>query len=708
MGPQPFFSKGDKDKTREELVEDLEKARAEIARLKDIIAGQSEVRKALPAKRDEEVRLECAETLKEELAEKQWALEALNENPETHAEELSTRNEELLDAREALRKTEEEFRTIFDRAGVAIFMADAGTGEIIDCNAKAEELAGRPREEIVGFHHTMLHPSEMASERSDVFSRSAQCNSITNDETVVQHRDGRVIPVIINAARITVNGRAVMLGFFMDITERKWTEEALQLTQFALDNFPDSAIWLTPDGSIAYVNQAACDTLGYSREELLSMHISDIDPNYTPEKFQELWPKKLQGRHINFESKHVTRDGRVFPVEITSCYTRSGDKDLLITFDRDISERKRAEETLKNNLAVLAKSQEIGRLGSWTIDCDSEKYDVSDEIYRIYGFVPGSVEPTKNLVYEVTYPDDRERYLEYVESTQREGQPGGMDYRVVWPNGSVRYIHVFTDSHVRGPEGRIMTTSGIVQDITERKRAEREINEARMQAELYLDLMGHDICNMNQVGMGYLELALGSPDIDKKDKEFLLKSMGSLENSTRLIENVRKMQKVRIGEFKLYELDACQVIQRVVGHYSNSPGTNAAIYCEIPNSCMVMANDLLYEVFENLVVNAIKHAGPEPTVNVNLETTLVNGENHYRFTVEDNGPGIPDDSKESIFNRLQRGQTKARGIGLGLYIVRSLVESYHGKVWAEDRIKGDHTQGARFVVMLPTIKIKAI
>jgi signal transduction histidine kinase len=87
---------------------------------------------------------------------------------------------------------------------------------------------------------------------------------------------------------------------------------------------------------------------------------------------------------------------------------------------------------------------------------------------------------------------------------------------------------------------------------------------------------------------------------------------------------------------------------------------------------------------------------------VGLDVSEDNGRRYYRVMVEDNGPGIPDDSKERIFNRMHLGS--ARGMGLGLYLVKSLVDSYGGKVWAEDRIMGDHTQGARFVVMLPSVE----
>jgi signal transduction histidine kinase len=73
-------------------------------------------------------------------------------------------------------------------------------------------------------------------------------------------------------------------------------------------------------------------------------------------------------------------------------------------------------------------------------------------------------------------------------------------------------------------------------------------------------------------------------------------------------------------------------------------------------------------------------------------------------SVEDNGRGIPDDFKRQIFNRMLKGTAKAKGMGLGLYLVRTLVNSYGGRVWVEDRVPGDHTKGAKFVVMLPAIE----
>jgi signal transduction histidine kinase len=86
-------------------------------------------------------------------------------------------------------------------------------------------------------------------------------------------------------------------------------------------------------------------------------------------------------------------------------------------------------------------------------------------------------------------------------------------------------------------------------------------------------------------------------------------------------------------------------------------------------------------------------------VAVNLDLVEDGGRRCCRVAVEDDGPGIPDNAKEKIFNRMHQGT--AKGMGLGLYIVKTLVVGYGGKIWVEDRVKGDHAQGARFVVLLP-------
>jgi signal transduction histidine kinase len=110
----------------------------------------------------------------------------------------------------------------------------------------------------------------------------------------------------------------------------------------------------------------------------------------------------------------------------------------------------------------------------------------------------------------------------------------------------------------------------------------------------------------------------------------------------------------------------------------------------------------LVDVFSNIVENAIKHSIGPVTIDIRPGKMIRDGRNYCLINVEDNGPGIPDELKERLFTRFQRGITRAGGKGLGLYLVKSLVESFGGRVWAEDRVTGDSGKGSRFVVMLPS------
>jgi signal transduction histidine kinase len=218
--------------------------------------------------------------------------------------------------------------------------------------------------------------------------------------------------------------------------------------------------------------------------------------------------------------------------------------------------------------------------------------------------------------------------------------------------------------------------------------------------------MGHDINNINQVAMGYLELANERLPLKEDEKELITTPMDALKSSANLIENVRKLQRSKEGGLKMEFIDISVVLSQVREHYLAIAGNGIAIRYEPQGQCRVEANGLIRDVFSNIVGNAIKHSEDTKPVEIDikLDTLIEAGKSYCRVAIEDNGPGIPDAVKEKLFHRFQRGDTQAHGKGLGLYLVRTLVEDYHGRAWAEDRVPGDHTQGARFVVMLPSVE----
>jgi signal transduction histidine kinase len=239
-------------------------------------------------------------------------------------------------------------------------------------------------------------------------------------------------------------------------------------------------------------------------------------------------------------------------------------------------------------------------------------------------------------------------------------------------------------------------------EIAERIKIEEELKQSKAQTELYVDLMAHDINNMNQIAMGFLEMALEDPALDDKTKMMVSKPIDVLKSSTKLIDNVRKIQRITHNGLKKKTMDLGLILSEAIKQYSDVPGNNVLINYSPVGDCHVFANDFLIDVFTNLIGNSIKHSNGSVSIDITLsKQSDYHGNNYYLVTVADDGPGISDELKFKIFNRFLRGETKARGSGIGLYLVQALVNDFSGKVWVEDRVSGDRGKGSKFFVELP-------
>ncbi len=137
--------------------------------------------------------------------------------------------------------------------------------------------------------------------------------------------------------------------FVRDITERRRAEQALHRTQFAVDKSPLSVFWISPEGKFIYVNETAAEKLGYSREELLSIHVWDVDPNHPQEKREEQWNLYREVGEFSFESEHQRRDGTTFPVRINSYHLAFEGREMEVAEAEDISKKKQAETALQES-----------------------------------------------------------------------------------------------------------------------------------------------------------------------------------------------------------------------------------------------------------------------------------------------------------------------------------------------------------------------
>jgi len=406
------------------------------------------------------------------------------------------------------------------------------------------------------------------------------------------------------------------------------------------------------------------------------------------------------------EARFIRLDGgQIYTESSDACCDWDGRQAIQVVF-RDITREKRTMEKWDAITSELNRSQRIAHLGSWEFKLPDMEATWSDEAFRILG-----LEPSKDILdFEkwigYVHPEDRLRVTMVLMKSWRDPKPSKVEFRVVTAGGQVRHVYLEWDTEP-DEQGNPARVFGIVQDVTELRKTEAELKEARAQAELYLDLMSHDINNMNLVAQGYLEYALclinAGKSIDDENKFCLEKPFKSLKSNSRLIEIVTKVRMEKAGVYKHEFIDIGKMLEGVKDELTGINGREIAIGLTCGCACRVQANELLKDVFTNLVGNAIKHSDPGKSLRIDITagTTMENDRKYCMITVADNGPGMPDDRKRELMDRLALDKPQSTGKGFGLYLARMLVKDYDGRLTLEDRVPGDYSQGCRFVVMLP-------
>ncbi|HEY3272355.1 MAG TPA: PAS domain-containing sensor histidine kinase [Methanocella sp.] len=461
-------------------------------------------------------------------------------------------------------------------------------------------------------------------------------------------------------------------------------------------------IWeVDADNVYTYSSPRSLAVLGYRPEELLGRRPTELMTPEESQRVSEIIRRKCTERVpiTHFECMHLHRDGHIVWVEVNALPVFHRD-DTLAGYrgiNRDITGSKRAEVSLR-------ESEEKFRTLADTTAVAILVYQGENYIYANHSAESISGYSRDELLsmkfWDYMHPDDREMARERgMARLKGEMVPSRYEVRYRTKDGRDGIFEINASTIcMNGQRAGLITAL----DITEHKRSETALKDAKSQAELYLDLMGHDINNMHQVALGYLELAAELEENDNM-RELLERPRDVLLRSARLIDNVRKLQKLKDGIYLFRPIDLVRVLTDVVKEHEAVPGKVLTLDTHLNNAGYVQANELIYDVFSNLVSNAVKYSGSHARVTIGLSAVLENGCHFYRVSVEDNGPGVPDSFKLKVFNRMLQGDAGAKGMGLGLYIVKTLVDSYQGRVWVEDRVQGDHTRGAKFIVRLPAL-----
>jgi PAS domain S-box-containing protein len=502
---------------------------------------------------------------------------------------------------------------------------------------------------------------------------------------------------------------AIVVAYLSEAADRLFNKvkSSEQNLNVIINSVYDAIIIHDAEGRIINVNERMLELYRVPREQAIRLKIGDLSgPDNPQEDLPSIWKSVMAGNDKMFE--WVARrpsDATNFHAEVYLKLVVLDGVPYIMATVRDIDRRKQAEEEklrLSRYIELLLESTDEGILGE---DTEGRCTIINRSALQMIGYTMEEV-MGKHMHDLIHYkkkdgtPCPREDCCIY--QSVHTGVGCRVRGDVFWRKDGTS-LPVEYSSYPIAEDDTIKGSVVTFTDITERLRSEQEVQEARRQAEMYLDLMGHDINNMNQIGIGYLEEALETMKIEEDERFLLTKPLQALYNSTQLIDNVRKLQAIKEGGIKFKPIDVSAALEEIIARYSHLPGREVKINYHAPAGCKVMANDLLEDVFSNIVGNAIKHSEGPVTIDIGLERIeQSDGRQCCRVTIDDNGQGIPDDVKGKLFARFQRGMTKASGKGVGLCIGRTPVESYHGCVRVEDRVTGDYSKGARFVIELPS------
>lgn len=220
-------------------------------------------------------------------------------------------------------------------------------GSIVGSNAAFRRMVGYTAAELRQLTYRALTPAKWHAFEADIVRRQILPHGQSRVyEKEYRRKDGSVFPVELRTflVRDAAGRPQAMWAIARDIGERKRMEAELGLSLFALEHLSLPAFWVAEDARITYVNKAACQSLGYTRRELLAMTIMDIDPTFPRQRWRRHWTNSSKQRARVIETCHRTKDGRVFPVEIAISVFRVDGRTYHCDFVRDISDRRKAEE----------------------------------------------------------------------------------------------------------------------------------------------------------------------------------------------------------------------------------------------------------------------------------------------------------------------------------------------------------------------------
>ena len=562
-------------------------------------------------------------------------------------------------AEEALKASETRYRELFDFAVDGILLG-AASELISDANACMCALAGRTRRELVGMRISDLFAPETLDKTPIRFDLVHQGETVTRVRKLIRP-DASEVFVEMHSKQMP---DGTYQSIFHDITKRKQAEEALQhseakyrqLYEAMRDPFARSDL----QGRILDINPAFEELLGFSSAELVGKSFRAITPRKWHASEKKIVAEQVRKRGFSavYEKEYVRKDGSIVPVELRTMLIcdAAGKPTGMSAVVRDVTERKRAEQTLRkahdelerrvrertaeleSSRTALAQSEEQFRQMAenvqdafWLIDARTQKVlYVSPAFERIWN-QPFTLDLSR--WFAQIHPEDRDRIVRAFRHGMKHGIPAMVTYRLLWPDGSIRWIESY-GTMIRDARGRPLRAAGLHRDVTERRRLEEEILKAAESERQRIGRDLHDSLGQSLTAIGYLADAVREDLARAKRPEAAdVKKLGRLIGQT-AAEAHALARGLLLADLKRGGLGAAlqELAFRTQEHFGgvcrySGPASLPPLDANVAGQ--------LYRIAQEAVTNAAKH-GKAPRIDVRLAKKR----GGLLLSVRDSGPGI--------------------------------------------------------------------
>ncbi|MHA2118832.1 MAG: PAS domain S-box protein [Candidatus Thorarchaeota archaeon] len=603
----------------------------------------------------------------------------------------------------------EVYRVIYDKLpqGVVVVKND----NVQYANQALADIAGVPLEEIHSWGMDDIL-GVLAGEDPQTVKTLYQdtAKGITTEGLLqfsFKHKNGETRNIEVIPTIISVEGETIYHAIITDVTTRVRAETALRENEErfrqTFDAIPDPAyVWeKMEDGTIALqmVNQAM---MQYSRglaKEYLGRPPEDLFPDNSEMSSMIRTTMNEGGKtraEIRFEISSIP--AHVEARRLIVDYTRSADN-LVVMITTDVTDILKAQDAIRESEERFRSMAETIQDGVTIMEGGPVVY-VNDRACEIFGYPRD--EFMKMTTLDLVTPEERERVGAIVAKSMATGEnPDQLDFWTVRKDGTRRYVSNRFASTMKddGTPIQYMITT----DITERMRAYEASIEAHARAELFNDLMAHDLNNIHQGIMSSLELILMSGNLPQNLTSQVDVALEQVKRGSEIIANVRKYSRVVEEPLELSTFDIDPVLLSAEVMVSSAfPEKSVNVNPSFQKGDFkVFADDFLVDAFFNILHNAVKH-DQSNDVTIEVKARIAKDSNSVDILFEDYGPGITNSKKATLFSRIKEdGEV---GAGIGLTLVQRIVMRYGGDVGIEDRVKGDYSKGACFIVRLPLVK----